>query len=168
MLDSKTKMMLEVASTLTASDLDLIRGGARTACAEAAPVIARDDSITNDDSLLPGVALQRGERERLRTRESKVSTSCLGAERRKHEWWPIGTQLIGSMGPETFTAEVVKNARVKSGRGMLITSGPAQGKICNTPTRAAIEATEAYRQANGLGRGGGVTNGWTFWKPRSN
>lgn len=168
MLDSKTRMMLEVASTLTASDLDFIRGGAPVACAEVAPAIAPRDSGPNDDSIPAGTALQRGERERLRTRESKVSTACLGTERRKHEWWPIGTQLTGSMGPETFTAEVVENARVKSGRGVLITSGPAQGKICNTPTRAALEATEAYRQANGLGRGGGVTNGWTFWKPQSN
>ena len=32
--------------------------------------------------------------------------------------------------------------------------------------RAAMEATEAYRQAHNLGRGGGVTNGWMFWSPR--
>ena len=67
----------------------------------------------------------------------------------------------------TFTATVVENAQVRSGRSLLITSGPAMGKVCLTPTRAAIEATEHYRQANNLGRGGGVTNGWDFWKPRT-
>lgn len=35
------------------------------------------------------------------------------------------------------------------------------------PTPAAIEATETYRQAHRLGRGGGITNGWEFWKPRT-
>jgi hypothetical protein len=70
------------------------------------------------------------------------------------------------VGSQVFTGEVVENARVKSGRSILITSGPAQGKLCNTPTRAALEATEDYRQTDNLGRGGGVTNGWTFWKPR--
>lgn len=50
---------------------------------------------------------------------------------------------------------------------LLITSGPASGKVCLTPTRAAIEATEAYRQTHNLGRGGGVTNGWEFWQPRT-
>ena len=111
--------------------------------------------------------MARGEYERQRTRESKISTACVGHEREKHDWWPVGTELIGRIGSETFTATVVENAQVKSGRSLLITSGPASGKVCLTPTRAAIEATEHYRQANNLGRGGGVTNGWDFWKPRT-
>lgn len=109
----------------------------------------------------------RGEYERNRTRESKVSTACLGAAREKHEWWPLGTELIARLDNDVFEATVVENTSVKSGRSLLITSGPAQGKVCITPTRAAIESTEAVRQANHLGRGGGVTNGWTFWKPKS-
>jgi len=40
-------------------------------------------------------------------------------------------------------------------------------RCCLTPTRAAIEATETYRQTHSLGRGGGVTNGWDFWKPKT-
>ena len=111
--------------------------------------------------------MPRGEYERQRTRESKVSTVCVGHEREKHDWWPIGTQLAGRIGSEVFTALVVENTQVKSGRSMLITSGAASGKMCLTPTRAAMEATENYRQVNNLGRGGGVTNGWEFWKPRS-
>jgi len=106
-----------------------------------------------------------GERERMRTRESKISTTCVGHQRERHEWWPIGTKLIGCIGMEQFTALVVENPRVKSGRSLRITSGPADGRICKTPTRAALEATEHYRQANNLGRSGGVTNGWTFWQP---
>lgn len=106
----------------------------------------------------------RGEYERNRTRESKVSTACLGAAREKHEWWPLGTELIARLGHERFEATVVSNPSVKSGRSLVITSGAALGKVCITPTRAAIEATEAFRAANHIGRGGGVTNGWTFWE----
>ena len=61
---------------------------------------------------------------------------------------------------------VVENTQVKSGRSVLISSGAASGKMCLTPTRAAIEATESYRHTHNMGRGGGVTNGWTFWQPR--
>jgi len=107
-----------------------------------------------------------GEYERQRTRESKVSTGCLGKQREGHDWWPVGTELVGRIGSEEFTATVVKNPQVKSGRSVRITSGAAAGRICITPTRAAIEATEDYRQAHKLGRGGGITNGWEFWEPR--
>lgn len=109
----------------------------------------------------------RGEYERQRTRASKVSTTCLGREREKHDWWPVGTQLVGQMGSELFKATVVENPQVKSGRSIMIMSGPAMGKVCITPTRAAIEATESYRKVNYLGRGGGVTNGWEFWSPKT-
>lgn len=118
-------------------------------------------------SRTPQATMNRGEYERQRTRESKISTACVGREREKHDWWPVDMELIGRIGSETFTATVVVNPQVKSGRSLLITSGPAMGKVCLTPTRAAIEATEHYRQANNLGRGGGVTNGWAFWKPRT-
>lgn len=79
----------------------------------------------------------------------------------------MGTELIGQIGSEQFTAVVVENPAVKSGRSLRITSGAATGKVCITPTRAAIEATEDYRQAHKLGRGGGITNGWEFWKPKT-
>ena len=111
--------------------------------------------------------MPRGEYERQRTRESKVSTSCVGHEREKHDWWPVGTELIGRIGSEIFTAVVVANPPVKSGRSIRVPSSPTAGRACLTPTRAAIEATEDYRQARNLGRGGGVTNGWTFWKPKA-
>ncbi len=124
-------------------------------------------TATRTRSRSPQASMNRGEYERQRTRESKISTSCVGHEREKHDWWAVGTELIGQIGSETFTAMVVENAQVKSGRSLLITSGPASGKVCLTPTRTAIEATESYRQANNLGRGGGVTNGWDFWKPRT-
>jgi hypothetical protein len=170
MLDKQTELMLEVANELTAEDLDYLRGSApavaEKSVAPPSPHCAPEEmemppapqEATQPDS-------SRGARERQRTRESKISTACTGQSRAKHDWWPLGTELIGRMRDQTFTAEVVENAQVKSNRSLRITSGPAQNNVCITPTRAALEATEAFRQANGLGRGGGVTNGWSFWKP---
>lgn len=111
--------------------------------------------------------MSTGEYERQRTRESKVATGCLGKPREGHDWWPLGTELIGQIGSEQFTAVVIENPAVKSGRSLRITSGAAAGKVCITPTRAAIEATEEHRQAHSLGRGGGITNGWDFWKAQA-
>ena len=173
MLDKRMEMMLEVADMLTAEDLDEIRGNAGTAVAgEALTEAVVEKTPPPINASLPEPAptsnagATRGERERTRTRESKISTACVGQQRQKHEWWPMGVELVGHIGSEEFTAEVVQNDQVKSGRSVLITAGAAQGKLCLTPTRAAIEATEDYRQTHNLGRGGGVTNGWTFWKPK--
>ena len=170
MLDDKTLMMLEVANQLTAADIEFLKSGSPT-------VLGREETVATRSEPSPpptcptepaGVVARssRGAYERQRTRESKTSTTCVGNERAKHDWWPIGTELVAHIGSEEFTAEVVENPRVKSGRSVLITSGSVQGRVCITPSRAALEATEQYRQANNLGRGGGVTNGWTFWKPK--
>ena len=171
MLDDKTRMMLEVANQLTAHDIEFLKSGTpivpnreETVATLAEPSPPSTCSIGPDST----ASTSRGAYERQRTRESKVSTTCVGSERAKHEWWPVGTEVVGQIGREFFTAEVVENPGVKSGRSFKLTSGPAQGRICITPTRAALEATEDYRQANNLGRGGGVTNGWTFWKPKPN
>ena len=172
MLDEQTKKMLEVADQLTAEDLDYLRGagppgGAKAAVREVPKTkLAKPPSHERSQST-PHSRLAQGEYERQRTRESKIATACVGNERPKHQWWPIGTELVGRIGPELFTAVVVDNPQVKSGRSLQITSGPVQGRTCNTPTRAALEATEAHRNRYGLGRAGGVTNGWSFWKPKS-
>ncbi len=168
MLDKQTEMMLQVASTLTAEDLDFLRSNVP---ADRMKVEACPSTPSAEPKPQPtksaSAGIQRGDRERQRTRESKVSTSCVGNERAKHEWWPVGTALEGRIGSEIFTATVVENSRVKSNHSLLITSGQTQGSLCLTPTRAALEATEHFRRTYGLGRVGGVTNGWTFWKPKS-
>jgi hypothetical protein len=199
MLDRQFKLMLETAATLTADDLDYLRGAESAATVDAtdeagAAIASVEEGVeqaadldvqppiavssTSPISQAPPIAhrgraavsslrASAGEYERQRTRESKISTACIGREREKHDWWPLGTTLVGRIGSETFTATVVENAAVKSNRSLLITSGPANGRVCMTPTRAAIEATESYRQIHNLGRGGGVTNGWEFWSPQT-
>lgn len=169
MQDRRTEQMLQIASTLTAEELDEIRAHAGKIAATA-ETSAADVGLAEHEEPADLLKLQvdasHGERERLRTRESKVSTACVGQAREPHTWWPLGTELVGRVGTEEFTANVVQNPQVKSGRSLQITSGAAKGSVCITPTRAAMEATEAYRQARGLGRGGGVTNGWSFWNPK--
>lgn len=175
MLPRKIELMLNVASTLTAEDLDDLRASADDlatdeeapspeAVAATALTDGPDEGDGDADGGNGGNGTMRGARERARARESKVSTACLGQPREPHTWWPVGTVLVGKIGAETFTAVVVENPRVKSNRSLQIASGAASGRICLTPTRAAIEATETYRQAHQLGRGGGITNGWSFWK----
>ncbi len=171
MHDERTEQMLRIASTLTAADLDTLRGTAPSPQAAApAPVVEEMSPSWAEPASAPETppaVSNRGEYERQRSRESKVSTGCLGHQRQKHDWWPVGSELVGRLGSETFTAEVIENPQVKSGRSIRIASGPASGEVCITPTRAALQATEAYRQARNLGRSGGVTNGWTFWKART-
>lgn len=182
MLDNRTRAMLDVANELTAEELDLLRGPipdqvvilrGETMVADEPPesIDCNDEPrsaapATPDGSGGRPISLDpsRGAYERGRTRASKVATGCLGREREKHAWWPVGTELVGRIDMETFTAVVIENPAVKSGRSLRITAGPAAGKVCLTPTRAAIEATEPYRASRNLGRAGGVTNGWEFWK----
>ncbi len=172
MLDKKTEQMLRIANVLTAEELDEIHGSTAILAPPSEPadeIDASDHKAPESDADSTNSSetdVTRGERERKRTRESKVSTACVGQPREPHTWWPIGTELVGQMGTEKFSATVVENTQVKSGCSVLITSGAAKGKLCLTPTRAAMEATEAYRQAKGLGRGGGVTNGWSFWNQK--
>lgn len=182
MLDRKVEQMLNIAMMLTADEIDEIHAsqsaGAVIAAVDDESTAEEHDSLSHpigeqasesdDDEATSSlvIALTTGERERLRTRESKVSTACVGQAREPHAWWPIGTELEGRINGEVFHASVVANPRVKSGRSILIDSGPAQGRVCITPTRAAMEATESYRQLTKIGRGGGVTNGWGFWKPK--
>lgn len=133
MLDRNTEQMLRIANTLTAEELDEIHGSTATLL----PPSERADEVDAADQKAPESAANeasssetdatRGQRERLRTRESKVSTSCMGKPREGHEWWPVGTQLEGKIGTETFLATVVENPRVKSGRSLLIDTGSAQG-----------------------------------------
>jgi len=170
MLNDCTEGMLKAASELTAEDLDalqttLVVGNSPHVLAPARCVAAVAlENPERTPEVSPRSDGSRGNRERSRTRESKVSTVCVGTERQRHEWWGVGTDLAGRLGSEVFTATVVENSQVKSGRSLLITSGPSNGQVCLTPTRAAIEATEAFRQTHGLGRAG-VSNGWEFWKP---
>lgn len=48
------------------------------------------------------------------------------SRRAPHTRWPIGTELVGQMGLDEFTATVIENAQVKRGKSVLITCWPAR------------------------------------------
>lgn len=89
------------------------------------------------------------------------------SRRRRHidrEWPDVGTILSSEYYGATYTAEVITAAkRLKSGKQIRITSGPAQGMTCDSFSEAMLCATEIQRNEQSLGRKG-TSNGWAFWQ----
>ena len=86
--------------------------------------------------------------------------------RRRHierEWPAIGTVLTADYYGTHYTAEIVPaTKRLKSGKQIRITSGPAQGTVCDSFSETMITATDKQRTDQNLARKG-VSNGWQFW-----
>lgn len=84
------------------------------------------------------------------------------SRRRRHierEWPEIGTELWADYYGVYYTADVFPaNKRLKSGKQIRITSGPALGTVCDSFSEAMIAATEKQRADQGLARKG-VSNG---------
>lgn len=81
----------------------------------------------------------------------------------EREWPDVGTVLRAEYYGTTYTAEViVASKKLKSGKQIHITSGPAQRTVCDSLSEAMIAATEKQRTDQNLGRKG-VSNGWLFW-----
>lgn len=89
------------------------------------------------------------------------------SRRRRHierDWPSEGTILSAEYYGETYTAEVIlAGKRLKAGKQIHITSGPAKGMVCDSPSEAMLSATEMQRDQQSLGRKG-VANGWVFWQ----
>lgn len=82
----------------------------------------------------------------------------------EREWPDTDTILSADYYGATYTAEIIPAAkRLKSGKQIRITSGPAQGVVCDSFSEAMITATEQQRADQNLGRKG-VSNGWMFWQ----
>lgn len=80
------------------------------------------------------------------------------------EWPEIGTELWAEYFGVRYTADVFPaNKKLKSGKQIRITSGPALGTVCDSFSEAMIIATEEQRQKQFLGRKG-TSNGWLFWE----
>jgi hypothetical protein len=86
--------------------------------------------------------------------------------RRRHierEWPEAGVILTSEYYGAAYAAEVIPAAKkLKSGRQIRITSGPARGVVCDSFSEAMIAATEKQRADQNLARKG-VSNGWLFW-----
>jgi len=82
----------------------------------------------------------------------------------KHEWPNVGATLTAEYYGVVYTATVIEaTKRLKSGKQVKITSGPAVGIICDSLSDAMLKATEKQREASNLRRKG-VSNGWDFWQ----
>jgi len=82
----------------------------------------------------------------------------------KHEWPDVGATLTAEYYGVIYTAEIIAaNKRLKSGKQVRITSGPASGNICDSLSDAMLKATEKQREASDLRRKG-VSNGCDFWQ----
>jgi len=68
---------------------------------------------------------------------------------------------------ETYSAVVVNAPRLKSGRAIQITSGPAAGLTFQSMSAAMAAATAEQRQQLGIGdsKKGLPSSGWGFWGP---
>jgi hypothetical protein len=86
--------------------------------------------------------------------------------RRRHverEWPEVGTILKSEYYGTTYTAEVITaTKKLKSGKQIQLTSGPALGVIADSFSEAMLLATDEQRTRQSLGRKG-ASNGWIFW-----
>ena len=188
MLDKEAGSDVAGASTLTADDLDCLRGVAGAATvelpeeeSEAAAPAAQDvadatcsgDRTETDDVPPAAPAPQRpdrrvrraaptsagvpaGEYERQRTRESKVATACLGKQREGHDWWPVGTELVGrselrssprpwwrTRRSRVVAASESRQARLRAGSASRLRARPSRlRKTIAKPTKW-VEAVES-------------------------
>jgi hypothetical protein len=82
----------------------------------------------------------------------------------EREWPEIGTELFAEYFGVRYTADVFPaNKKLKSGKQIRVTSGPALGTVCDSFSEAMLAATEEQRKTHFLGRKG-VSNGWLFWQ----
>ncbi|MCD7896480.1 MAG: hypothetical protein LUG50_07355 [Planctomycetaceae bacterium] len=87
--------------------------------------------------------------------------------RRRHierEWPEVGTLLSAEYFGVSYGAEIIPAAkRLKSGKQIRITSGAANGVVCDSFSEAMLIATDDQRTKENLARKG-VSNGWVFWQ----
>ncbi len=82
----------------------------------------------------------------------------------EREWPDVGAILRAEYYGTAYTAEIVSaSKKLKSGKQIRLTSGPAQSVVCDSFSEAMIAATDRQRTDQNLGRKG-VSNGWLFWE----
>ena len=153
--------ILEAASTLTAGDINYVKervGKPAKVRSEQSPGPAPAPASAPQpaqDQEPPRKAKPRG-RVGKRGKRSHI----------EHEWPEVGTVLAADYFGTHYTAEVIPappNRKLKSGKIVRITSGPAAGSEHISMSGAMEAATEQQRQEQDLGRKG-CLSGWSFWK----
>ena len=141
--------------------------------AEAAASLTVDDfGWLQDHGMIPEAACNpekplhahaSGAQQEAVAQESRPTEEKTKRKHPQREWPEVGTVLEAGYFGNHYEAEVIEAPQLKSGKALKILTGPAAGKVCRSVSGAMLQATEAQREANGLGRAG-VANGWQFWK----
>ena len=84
----------------------------------------------------------------------------------RHEWPQAGTILQADYHGQHYEVEVIEAPRCTSGKALRIITGTATGSVCRSMSAAMLEATQAQREQQALGKSG-VANGWDFWKVKN-
>lgn len=84
---------------------------------------------------------------------------------RSGQWPPVGTQLAGTFGGETFRAQVIAAPKLKSKKALRLLSPPLNGTVCQSFSKAQDVVTLAHRQKIGVKGKTGLTPAWDWWNP---
>jgi len=173
---TKDEEFLEAAASLTTEDVDYVRKHARYPKETLEPQPRHGEAPPADSSVpRPEDDASPGEgAEPVPTQEHKPqaagrqSRTVPRGKRAKieHQWPEAGTVLEADYFGKVYTAEVIEapaHRKVKSGKLVRVTSGPAAGTEHASMSGAMEAATERQRNEEALGRKG-CLSGWEFWK----
>ena len=180
---AKDKEFVEAAASLTAEEVDYVRKHARQR-KEVNPGPAPPESDTPPKSKIPPAEAKAPPTEKKMPVPAKGKTAppeerqprpaghrSRGVARGKraqieHPWPEVGTVLEADYFGTHYTAEVIEapaGRKLKSGKTVRVTSGPAAGTEHASMSGAMEAATEQQRNEQALGRKG-CLSGWDFWR----
>jgi len=180
---TRDKEFVEAAASLTAEEVDYVRKHARQR-KEADPRPAPPETDAPTESKMPPAEAKAPPTEKKMPVPAKGKTPppeerpapATGHRSRavargkraqiEHPWPEVGTALEADYFGTHYTAEVIEappRRKLKSGKMVRVTSGPAAGTEHASMSGAMEAATEQQRNEQALGRKG-CLSGWDFWR----
>jgi len=154
-MQNEERQLAEAAASLTVKDLEWVQSH-HMMPQEPAPT---DNGPPSHKS----VSEQADSAQEELSQKADAASEKRARKRVPHEWPQVGTILQADYHGQHYEAEVIEALRCKSSRALRIITGPATGSVCRSMSAAMLEATEAQREQQDLGKSG-VANGWDFWK----
>ena len=174
---AKDKEFVEAAASLTAEEVDYVRRHARQRKEAESKPAPRESKMPPAEAKAPPTEKEMPVPAKGKTPlPEEPPVQVAGHPRRavargkraqiEHPWPEIGTILEADYFGTHYTAEVIEappRRKLKSGRMIRVTSGPAAGTEHASMSGAMEAATEHQRNEQALGRKG-CLSGWDFWK----
>ena len=162
------QQITEAAAALTPEDLGWLQENDMLPQAEAKDVSSETPTAEDDGEQASEEAVASQESSEATEQEAAACTDTAPSEKRtrkrvQHQWPEIGEIFEADYQGQHYEAEVIAAPKLKSGKALKLLTGPAAGQVHNSLSKAMLMATEAQREAEGLGRSG-VANGWDFWQ----